>query len=115
MSCTGVANALKSCIHNICICDIILILQQVGLTTYLDHLLWQFRLDRQLLHLMWAINDDDVFEGNERFQLTIDQSSTPDGVSVTNPHTATVVIADDSDCKYKYERNIYSDTPIKTL
>ena len=62
-----------------------------------------------------AINDDDVFEGNERFQLTIDQSSTPDGVSVTNPHTATVVIADDSDCKYKYERNIYSDTPIKTL
>jgi len=48
------------------------------------------------------IINDSMFEQNEVFRLTIDQSSAPDGVSITNPNRANVVIADDSDCKYKH-------------
>ena len=41
------------------------------------------------------INDDDVFEGNENFTITIDPSSLPTDVSVGNPGQATVTIVDD--------------------
>ena len=39
------------------------------------------------------ITDDDVLEGNENFNLTINISSLPNRV-VTNPHQATVKIVD---------------------
>ena len=41
------------------------------------------------------INDDDIFEGNENFMLTIDPTSLPPtGVSVGSPDQATVTIVD---------------------
>ena len=46
-----------------------------------------------------AINNDDVYEGNENFMLTINLSTLPTGVTVGNPDQATVTIVDD-DCKY---------------
>ena len=47
------------------------------------------------------ITNDNTYEENESFKLSIVQSSTPDGVRVGNPRRATVVIEDD-DCKCKY-------------
>ena len=47
-----------------------------------------------------SIVDDNILEGNEDFDITIIQSSLPDGVSRGSPGTATVNIADD-DSKYK--------------
>ena len=41
------------------------------------------------------INNDDIFEGNENFTLTIDPSSLPTDVSVGNPGSAVVTIIDD--------------------
>ena len=38
------------------------------------------------------INDDDTFEGNENFILTIDSSSLPNDVTVSSPGYATVTI-----------------------
>ena len=43
------------------------------------------------------INDDNIFEENENFTLTIN-SSLPTGVMVGNPGQATVTIVD-NDCK----------------
>ena len=40
------------------------------------------------------ITDDDVLEGNENFNLTINASSLPNCVIVTNPYQATVTIVD---------------------
>ena len=40
------------------------------------------------------INDDNVFEKNEEFLLTIDQSSSLDGVIVGNPNVTVVNISD---------------------
>ena len=40
------------------------------------------------------INDDDIFEGNENFMLTINPSSVPTGVTVGSPDQATVTIVD---------------------
>ena len=40
------------------------------------------------------INDDNVFEENEEFLLTIDQSSSLDGVIVGNPNVTVVNISD---------------------
>ena len=40
------------------------------------------------------INDDNIFEGNEDFMLTIDPSSLPTGGTVGNPGQATVTIVD---------------------
>ena len=40
------------------------------------------------------INDDDTFEGNENFILTIDSSSLPNDVTVSNPGCATVTIVE---------------------
>ena len=42
-----------------------------------------------------SINNDDIFEGNEDFTLTIDPSSLPGDVNVGNPSQATVTIVDD--------------------
>ena len=44
-----------------------------------------------------SINDDNIFEENENFTLTIN-SSLPTGVMVGNPGQATVIIVD-NDCK----------------
>ena len=44
-----------------------------------------------------TINDDNIFEENENFTLTIN-SSLPTGVMVGNPGQATVTIVD-NDCK----------------
>ena len=41
------------------------------------------------------INDDNIFEGNENFILTINSSSLPTGVTVSDPGQATVTIVDD--------------------
>ena len=45
----------------------------------------------------FPINDDNTFEGNENFTLTIYQSL-PTGIIVGNPGQATVTIVD-NDCK----------------
>ena len=42
-----------------------------------------------------SIDRDDVLEGNETFSLTIDPSSLPSKVTVTNPNQTTVIIVDD--------------------
>ena len=44
------------------------------------------------------INDDNIYEINEDFILTIDESSLPTSVNRSNPGEATVTIVDD-DCK----------------
>ena len=46
------------------------------------------------------INDDNIFEENENFTLTIN-SSLPTGVMVGNPGQATMTIVD-NDCKFWY-------------
>ena len=48
------------------------------------------------------INDDNIYEGNENFMLTIDDTSLPTGVTRGNPGSATVTIVDD-DRKQFYE------------
>ena len=40
------------------------------------------------------ITDDNVYEGDEDFMLTIDPSSLPDDVDVGSPSQATVTIVD---------------------
>ena len=52
-----------------------------------------------------AITDDDIFEGNENFTLTIDSDSLPSFVTIRNPGEATVTILDD-DRKKLYILNI---------
>ena len=47
-----------------------------------------------------SINDDNIFEENENFTLTIN-SSLPTGVMVGNPGQATMTIVD-NDCKLEY-------------
>ena len=41
-----------------------------------------------------AINDDNVFEENEEFVLTIDQSSSLNGVIIGSPNVTVVNISD---------------------
>ena len=41
------------------------------------------------------ITDDDVFEGDETFDVTIISNTLPDGVSAGTPGSATVTIVDD--------------------
>ena len=45
-----------------------------------------------------SINDDNIFEIDENFMLTIDETSLPTGVFRGNPNQCTVTIVDD-DCK----------------
>ena len=42
-----------------------------------------------------SINNDNIYEGDEDFMITIDPSTLPDDVSVGNPGEATVTIVDD--------------------
>ena len=42
-----------------------------------------------------VITDDNILEDDETFNLTIDQSSLPDGVVVVDPSQVTVTIVDD--------------------
>ena len=41
-----------------------------------------------------SLNDDDILEGNENFMLTINQSSLPSSVAISNPSMTTVTIVD---------------------
>ena len=43
--------------------------------------------------------DDDIFEGNETFTLTIDPSSLPNDVMIAQPKEVVVLISDDNDGK----------------
>ena len=52
-----------------------------------------------------AINNDDVYEGNENFMLTINLSTLPTGVTVGNPDQATVTIVDDDRKYFHYHLN----------
>ena len=45
-----------------------------------------------------TINDDNIVEGNEKFTLSIDPSSLPNGVTVINPNQTAVNIID-NDCE----------------
>ena len=42
-----------------------------------------------------VINDDNILEDDETFNLTINQSSLSDGVAVVDPSQVTVIIVDD--------------------
>ena len=42
-----------------------------------------------------SINDDDIFEMNENFVLTINESSLPSGIAVNTPNETIVTIVDD--------------------
>ena len=46
------------------------------------------------------IIDDTIYERAETFMLTIDQSSVPDGIAISNPRNSTIFITEDSDCKH---------------
>ena len=46
-----------------------------------------------------SVNDDNVLEGNETFNLKINASSLPNGVTVDDPGQTTVTIVD-NDGKY---------------
>ena len=47
------------------------------------------------------LNDDNILENNETFNLRVDPSSLPVSVTVSNSNTATVTILD-NDGKHKY-------------
>ena len=46
-----------------------------------------------------SITDDNIREQSETFNLVIDESSLPSGVTSSDPNRTTVTIMDD-DCKY---------------
>ena len=48
------------------------------------------------------INDDNIFENNENFTLTINSSSLPSYITVINPSEVSVTILDD-DRKIVYD------------
>ena len=48
-----------------------------------------------------TITDDTLVEGEENFTLSIDQSSLPDSVSISDHNETTVTILD-NDCKLLY-------------
>jgi len=66
------------------------------------------------------INDDNIFEGDENFTVTIDPSSLPDDLTRGNPGSATVTIVDD-DCKsyclysYKLKKNRFETSTSITV
>jgi len=49
-----------------------------------------------------SINNDNIYEGDENFTVTIDSSSLPDGVTRGDPGSTTVTIVND-DCKSYYK------------
>ncbi|XP_065905004.1 uncharacterized protein [Dysidea avara] len=56
------------------------------------------------------INDDNVFEENEEFLLTIDQSSSLNGVIIGSPNVAVVNISDNDVLIVKFSQSIYPGT-----
>ena len=46
-----------------------------------------------------SIIDDNIYKQREQFDVYIEQISTLNGVHIGSSYIATVVIADDSDCK----------------
>ena len=57
-----------------------------------------------------SINDDDVFENNEIFQLVVNQRILPNRISRAEPYSSTVTIMDDEKRKYflPYNKNFGS-------
>ena len=47
-----------------------------------------------------SLTDDNIFERNERFMITIDPSSLPNNVTVGDPSEATVTIVDNDGKNY---------------
>ena len=61
------------------------------------------------------ITDDNILEDDETFNLTINQSSLPDGVVVGDPSQVTVTIVDDDgECDRLYS-TVNIDTVLQTL
>ena len=58
-----------------------------------------FRASVNSIPVIVRLIDDNIFEGNENFTLTIDPSSLPNNVMVTQPSKVVVVISDDNDGK----------------
>ena len=56
-----------------------------------------FRANQTRAILNIAIISNDKMEGNKMFAVSINSSSLPRYVSVSNPHQATVTIMDDDD------------------
>ena len=46
-----------------------------------------------------SINDDDVFESDETFQLVVNHRTLPNRISLAEPYSSTVTIMDDEECK----------------
>ena len=44
--------------------------------------------------------DDNIFEGNENFTLTIDSSKVPGNIMVAQPSEVVIVISDNNDGRY---------------
>ena len=55
----------------------------------------QFKAETTRTSFSVSIKEDNKFEGNENFTLSINSSSLPSRVAVTNPGQATVTIVDD--------------------
>ena len=45
-----------------------------------------------------SLTDDNIFESNENFMITIDPSSLPNNITIGDPGRVTVIIVD-NDCK----------------
>ena len=58
------------------------------------------------VHFNITINDDNILEGDENFSLTINATSLPSYVTVTDPYHTTVTILD-NDGKYHYIKYKY--------
>ncbi|XP_065900323.1 adhesion G-protein coupled receptor V1-like [Dysidea avara] len=65
------------------------------------------------------INDDNVFEENEEFLLTIDQSSSLNGVTIASPNVAVVNISDNDAPTVKFNQSTYNvdedDGPVQPV
>ena len=65
-----------------------------------------FRASVNSIPVIVGLIDDNTFEGNENFTLTIDPSSLPNNVMVTEPSKVVVVISDDNDGRSVITYNI---------
>ena len=52
-----------------------------------------------------SLTDDNIFESNENFMVTIDSSSLPSDVTVGDPRRATVIIMDNDGNYFVYNMN----------
>jgi len=60
------------------------------------------------------INDDNIMEGNEDFNLTIIHITLPDGVTRNKPGRSTVIIVD-NDCKLRVNNFLHSKINFKKI